>query len=139
MTDLALGIRNPESIPKLIDREWKGDADRLVQLALENLALCVQGAPQLHAFTHMGGNDTVAGTQDPTDVDFGNVADPGTPSLGFAPIDHVHELGPGLAALEGLSGINTVTQDGLELVQIFDPIAHRLLMLIFLELVKLSK
>lgn len=131
---MTVDRRFPPDVPKLVGRVWTGDADKLVQKLLEQLVQAVGGLPTPHAETHMGGSDDLAGTVDPTDIAFGLEADPGTPSLGFAPIDHVHELDADLAGLEELSDVTTETIDGRQVGYFIDPIGNRLLAAILLEL-----
>jgi hypothetical protein len=51
--------------------------------------------PGRHALTHMGGSDSVSGSSTPLPVVAGVDGAVGTPQLGFAPIDHQHELALG--------------------------------------------
>lgn len=124
--------RFPNEIYKLVGRKWTGDADKIVQEALQNLSDVTQGLPTPHAVTHKGSYDSVAGTQDPTTVRLTNIADPGTAELGMAPIDHVHELEND--TLEALEGIDTYLLSGVEGLVIYDPVNYSLLEQILKEL-----
>lgn len=96
----------------------------------------VTNLPAEHASTHKGGSDDVAGTEDPSEVEFGNVADPGDATAGFAPIDHVHPLGDELESLSGLADVSTDTIDG---ASVQDVNVRRLLEEIFVLLLDIEK
>ncbi len=57
--------------------------------------------PSRHASTHKGGDDTVEGSDDPTTIEAGTVASPGTPQSGYAPIDHDHDVNTATAVSLG--------------------------------------
>lgn len=133
----TLGRRFPPDVPRLAGRTWEGDADAIVQKLLEYLSESVQGLPAKHVTTHLGGDDNAAGILDPTEVEFGNIADPGDPGEGLAPIRHVHPLGPELESLRDLAGLDDLLLDGANQLPVYDRLNNRLLELIFLELRKL--
>lgn len=85
--------------------------------------------PGKHAPTHMGGNDSVSGTQLPSPITFFETGARGTPASGYAPIDHKHPTN--LANFPGLTGVDTDPVDG---TSVIDHALRRLLEAIFLEL-----
>lgn len=129
MAGTQLSRRPAPDPPKLVGRKWEGDADRYVQSILEDLINKLLGLPVKHSFTHVGGDDDVAGTSDPITVRLSNVADPGTASLGMAPIDHVHELDP-----TGLAGGDIENIGTIDTLVVYDPENRRLLESILLAL-----
>lgn len=132
---MALGRRFPPDVPKLAGRKWEGDGDKVVQRILEELVDSVQGLPMKHSTTHTGGDDDVAGTTDPISVAIANVADPGSATLGFAPIDHVHELDS--AILATLEDVGDYVLSGQDMLLVYDPINYQLLDQVIRELQKL--
>lgn len=94
------------------------------------------GLPGLHASTHKGGTDDIAGTTTPSTIEFDAEGDVGTSSSGFAPIDHVHPVSDDLAGLEDLSDLTT---DAVYGAAVSDVKVRRLLEEILLESMELEE
>lgn len=90
-----------------------------------------ESAPAPHAATHKGGTDSVISSRDPEPVGLTGEADPGTPGLGAAAVDHVHAPDEDLASLAGLAGVTTDEADG---VAVHDHRVRRLLEEVLVEL-----
>ena len=93
------------------------------------------GFPRPHATTHKGAGDSIAGLSGAVvEVDFNQTPDRGTPSEGYAPIDHVHGLSDELEGLEGLAGTTVEAREGSDVTYVRDPEMLRLLSEILLLL-----
>lgn len=129
----AKSRRTPGKVPGFSTLNWE-QARALLERFLKDNQSRYESLPAEHASTHMGGNDDVSGTTDPTTVDPGNEADPGDPSHGFAPIDHVHDVS-GLVSDEELEG-SLEDLDALLVREL--KTASELLLRVLLEVRKLS-
>lgn len=86
------------------------------------------GFPRPHAATHKGAGDSIAGLSGAVvEIDFNQTTDRGTPSEGYAPIDHVHALSDELEGLEGLAGTTVEARDGSDVTYVRDPAMLRIL------------
>ncbi|MGH7275357.1 MAG: hypothetical protein ACREIQ_13040 [Nitrospiria bacterium] len=99
----AKSRRRPGILFRLISRvpseapKWLHDYTRELDHLLQKIWFALDNSlPGKHRLTHMGGNDSVAGSGTPVPVVAGVEGSRGEPRQGYAPFNHAHalDLGP---------------------------------------------
>lgn len=100
----TLAGKDAKVVAEHVDTLWRIllDWQRFLRALADYTKSAPDGLPAPHAFTHKGGDDSVAGTKTPTRITLDADGDVGTAGLGFAPIDHEHPAGSDLASLSAL-------------------------------------